>query len=217
MGWPKGFMRDWLRMNLAGLDPALTGSDARPGTIAGWSLPEFRSHSRSIVPQPDRLAAIEFLAQYGITNGAVAAVRRRDGEIGYVSWLVPVNARRSMLTASKARALVLLAEVFFEALDRVRPSDPVGLLTETERRCLEGAAYGCTDKEIAVDIQRSPETVRFHIKKILKKLGAANRTHAVAVALQRGVIRLGGVPPARPKRGRSKALTRARPPASCAS
>jgi DNA-binding CsgD family transcriptional regulator len=139
----------------------------------------------------------------------VAAVRRGSGQLGYVSWLVPVSALP--LSVAESRGLVLLAEMFFDALDRVRPPEPGHRLSVIERRCLGWSAYGCTDKEIAAEMQRSMDTIRFHMKNILKKLGAANRTHAVAVAMQQGLIRLGSTP--RRTRARAHSGKRKRPPA----
>ncbi|MCP5327226.1 MAG: helix-turn-helix transcriptional regulator [Sinobacteraceae bacterium] len=92
------------------------------------------------------------------------------------------------------RSLLTLAQAFFDALDRVRPDTLLQNLTLREIECLSWAAYGCSDKEIAQEIGCAHDTVRFHIKNIVRKLGASNRTHAVAVAIQQGVIRLGGRP-----------------------
>jgi len=51
---------------------------------------------------------------------------------------------------------------------------------------------GLGNKEIAEAIGRSGETVKAHLESILLKLGANDRTHAVTIALQRGIIRLDG-------------------------
>lgn len=193
MGWPRGFVQEWIRLNYGQIDPSLGGAALRPGRLARWELPD-PVHGSGVRGQASaRAPAIEFLHRYGIRTGIVAAVRRRSGAVGYVSWLVPVR-EQSALEPASSRGLLLFAEMFFEALDRVRPPDPLSLLTPPERRCLAWAAYGCTDKEIAQEIDRSTDTVRFHMKNVLKKLGAANRTHAVAVGIQKGIIRLGSTP-----------------------
>jgi DNA-binding CsgD family transcriptional regulator len=193
MGWPRGFVQEWIRLNYGQIDPSLGGAALRPGRLARWELPEPTQSGGARGQAGSRLPAIEFLLRYGIRTGVVAAVRRRSGSVGYVSWLVPVRARVELAPAY-SRSLLLFAEMFFEALDRVRPPDPLALLSAHERRCLAWAAYGCTDKEIASEIGRSMDTVRFHMKNVLKKLGAANRTHAVAVGIQKGIIRLGSTP-----------------------
>jgi two-component system, NarL family, response regulator len=59
---------------------------------------------------------------------------------------------------------------------------------ETEVICL--MATGLTNAQIAERIGRTEETVKVHVKNILQKLDARDRTEAVAVAARRGFIRL---------------------------
>ena len=47
---------------------------------------------------------------------------------------------------------------------------------------------GITNPEIADRLVVSRSTVKFHVSNILMKLGAASRTEAVAMALQRGLL-----------------------------
>ena len=63
-------------------------------------------------------------------------------------------------------------------------------LTLRELECLAWAARGKTDEDIGQILGRSRETVHFHLGKALRKLGASNRTHAVAIACSLGLIRL---------------------------
>ena len=51
-------------------------------------------------------------------------------------------------------------------------------------------AKGKPNKEIAAELVISERTVKFHISSILAKLGAANRTEAVTIALQQGLVEL---------------------------
>jgi DNA-binding NarL/FixJ family response regulator len=61
-------------------------------------------------------------------------------------------------------------------------------LTEREVEVLRQVASGSANKIIADKLEISEETVKAHMKKILSKLGANDRTHAVAIALKRGII-----------------------------
>ena len=63
-------------------------------------------------------------------------------------------------------------------------------LTAREQEVLQLVADGLRNKEIARVIGRSNETVKDHLQSILQKLGARDRTQAVTLALQRGIIRL---------------------------
>ena len=64
------------------------------------------------------------------------------------------------------------------------------MLTARELDVLRGAAVGKSNDEIASSLYISTHTVKNHIKSILSKLGASDRTHAVTVALKRGFIEL---------------------------
>lgn len=61
-------------------------------------------------------------------------------------------------------------------------------LTEREIEVLREVADGNANKRIADHLAISEETVKAHMKNILSKLGANDRTHAVTIALKRGII-----------------------------
>lgn len=61
-------------------------------------------------------------------------------------------------------------------------------LTEREIAVLKRVAVGNANKQIAVALGISEETVKAHMKSILAKLAANDRTHAVTIALNRGII-----------------------------
>jgi DNA-binding NarL/FixJ family response regulator len=63
-------------------------------------------------------------------------------------------------------------------------------LTPRERDVLEHVAGGNRNKDIAEQLFISEETVKVHIKHIMEKLGARDRTEAVAIAVRRGIIQL---------------------------
>ncbi|HEX9271193.1 MAG TPA: response regulator transcription factor [Candidatus Binatia bacterium] len=63
-------------------------------------------------------------------------------------------------------------------------------LTEREIEVLRHIAGGNRNRDIADRLFISEETVKVHIKHIMEKLGAADRTQAVAIAVRRGIIQL---------------------------
>lgn len=67
---------------------------------------------------------------------------------------------------------------------------PVEELTERELEVLHLLAQGMPNKEIATQLVISERTAKFHVSSIMSKLGATNRTEAVSLAAQRGLIRL---------------------------
>jgi DNA-binding NarL/FixJ family response regulator len=91
-------------------------------------------------------------------------------------WLVLPAADRGIGLAEPATELPLLT----------RPKS----LTSREVEVLELVATGHSNKGIARILTIGEETTKSHIKNIIAKLGARDRTHSVALALQRGLIQL---------------------------
>ena len=58
------------------------------------------------------------------------------------------------------------------------------------RKALGILARGNANKEIAARLSLTEETVKTHVKNILAKLAANDRTHAVTIGLKRGIIDL---------------------------
>ena len=63
-------------------------------------------------------------------------------------------------------------------------------LTDREIEVLQQVAAGNSNKLIATHLAVSEDTVKTHMKNILSKLGANDRTHAVTIALKRGIIEM---------------------------
>jgi len=107
-----------------------------------------------------------------------------------------------------ARAYLLKGEVHRDLLDTIRavhagqkriPSEVAAQLadhavedelTSREIDVLRLIAAGNANKEIASQLSIAEETVKSHVTNILSKLGANDRTHAVTIALKRGIIQL---------------------------
>jgi DNA-binding NarL/FixJ family response regulator len=63
-------------------------------------------------------------------------------------------------------------------------------LTEREIEVLKEVANGNRNRTIAEKLFISEETVKVHVKHIMEKLGASDRTQAVAIGVRRGIIQL---------------------------
>jgi DNA-binding NarL/FixJ family response regulator len=61
-------------------------------------------------------------------------------------------------------------------------------LTAREQEVLSLIAQGLPNKEIAAHLVITERTVKFHVSAIMSKLGATNRTEAVALARQQGLL-----------------------------
>ena len=77
-------------------------------------------------------------------------------------------------------------EVAAELADHAMEDD----LSSREIDVVRLIAAGNANKEIAFQLSIAEETVKSHVTNILAKLGAKDRTHAVTLALRRGIIEL---------------------------
>jgi DNA-binding CsgD family transcriptional regulator len=78
----------------------------------------------------------------------------------------------------------------WEFIKTVKGQDPTHALTPREREVLTWVAKGKTAWETAQILHIAMRTVNAHAGTIIRKLGAVNRTHAVAIALQNHIVEL---------------------------
>ncbi|BCS35042.1 DNA-binding response regulator [Luteitalea sp. TBR-22] len=85
--------------------------------------------------------------------------------------------------AGRTRVPAVVAERIAEHLGR-------GTLTPREIEVLRLVAEGRKNKQIAAALSIAEETVKAHTRNILGKLAADDRTHAVTIAVRRGILHL---------------------------
>jgi DNA-binding NarL/FixJ family response regulator len=110
----------------------------------------------------------------------------KAGARGYV---LKGHVRRELLDtirAVHAGQKRIPAEVAAELAEHASEDD----LSSREIDVLRLIAFGNANKQIAAQLSIAEETVKSHITNILAKLGANDRTHAVTLALKRGIIEL---------------------------
>lgn len=115
----------------------------------------------------------------------------RAGANGYVlKNAEPEELRRSLLHLARGENF-LSPEVtapVLRALARLSNQEPAPLLSERELEVLHCLAAGQTTQQISSQLFISENTVKTHIRHILEKLEASNRTEAVSKAMQMGLI-----------------------------
>lgn len=77
-----------------------------------------------------------------------------------------------------------------DVAERLSEYLPQVALTDRETEVLELVAQGLSNKEIAGRLGTASGTVKMHVQNVLEKLGASDRTHAVTIAIRRGILRL---------------------------
>jgi len=102
---------------------------------------------------------------------------------GYLTYSMPPA---TILNAIK---LIAAGEVFVPA-DTIADDESAitaRFLTGREHDVLSGLLSGCSNKEMARNLNLSEVTIKHHLKSLRSKLGARNRTHAVCRAIELGI------------------------------
>jgi DNA-binding NarL/FixJ family response regulator len=144
--------------------------------------------TRRLIQRTPQLAVLIYT---GVSDAAVLAGGLDSGARGYALKSGSVDELVSAI------ARVAAGESYVDPrLDRVLLSPQatarVPQLSPREREVLHLMAEGFTAEAVGVRLGVSVETVRTHVRNVIRKLQARNRVHAIAMALERGDIALGG-------------------------
>jgi DNA-binding NarL/FixJ family response regulator len=139
--------------------------------------------SRAILAAHPNARIVAFTA----SSGDADIYRAFDAGIcGYLLKDAPPAQLIAAIRAAAAGRRVIPPEI----AARLAEFTPRADLTDREIDVLRLAAKGLRNREIAGAIVRSEETVKVHLKHLMAKLGARDRTEAVTIALRRGIIHL---------------------------
>lgn len=148
------------------------------------------------MPDMDGIEAINAIrAEYPAARIAILTTYRGDVralhaiKAGAMAYLLKSSLRKELLDAIRTIAAGkrhIPAEIAAELADHLSHD----ALSPREIQVLQRVAMGKPNKEIASELQISEDTIKGHLKSIMDKLGANNRTHAVTLGVQRGIISL---------------------------
>ncbi|MCX5193605.1 response regulator transcription factor [Streptomyces sp. NBC_00249] len=136
---------------------------------------------------PPKVVVITTFENDGYVTAALSA-----GASGFVLKRLPVRRIAEAVRVVAAGEAVL----FPAALGRMVAPRPLGsaealpraALTGREEEVLRLMTTGLSNPEIAESLRVSLETVKTHVGNVLTKLGAQNRTHAVVIAYESGLV-----------------------------
>ena len=122
------------------------------------------------------------------TSDGDAEIQRamRSGAAGYILKSMPKDEMLKIIRSVHAGGRHVPAEVAARLAEHLGEED----LTARELDVLRLIRDGYRNKQIADQLCIAETTVNFHIKNLVDKLGANDRTHAVTIALRRGLLQI---------------------------
>jgi DNA-binding CsgD family transcriptional regulator len=186
--YPEDWMKFYQEKNYMEIDPVTKRclSSRKPFF---WS--DVTDHPEIAKPSLQLMNEAE---EAGLTDGIGISLMGRPGELVGIGL-----ARTSNLDGKKKKDYdffsgAYLLSVYFHETFRDLLSDPVKVeITPREKEILCWASEGKTDDEISMILNLSMNTVRFHWKKIFKKLEANGRIYAITKAIRLQLVTPGSI------------------------
>jgi DNA-binding NarL/FixJ family response regulator len=126
------------------------------------------------------------LTTYESDDQILAAIEA--GASGYLLKAAPQAEIVAGIRSVAAGQSALSPQVAVRLVERMRRPEPAAVLTARELDVLRLVATGQSNKQIAVTLGIGESTVKTHLLKIFEKLGVADRTRAVTLAMERGLL-----------------------------
>jgi DNA-binding NarL/FixJ family response regulator len=192
-------MREGITAVIQNEPDMLVVSEASNGQEA---LQEFRKHRPDVTLMDLRLpdmsgidALIAIRAEHVAARVIMLTTFEGDAEIQRA---LQAGAKGYMLKSMPRKRLVEMIRTVHAGAKSIPPeiaahlAEHLGdeLLTRREVDVLQKIAGGNRNRDIAEQLFISEETVKGHVKHIMEKLSASDRTEAVAIAVRRGIIHL---------------------------
>jgi len=174
-----GFKTDWvdeyLREDFQKLDPVLSAATRYQG---------FFTWEGAFTEQPPPKNFLVAAADHGMTDGVSCSYSRKPAS--GITTVCSLGVPASYVDDNRSTLLKTILPALHFAMEQLPLMDPK--LSQKELAVLRWAKDGKTVWETSKIMAISEATVKFHLTNIYEKLDCANRAHAVARALQLGVL-----------------------------
>lgn len=181
--WPAGWTSFYLEKELFKVDPVLRALRSAMLPL-DWS-DAFRSDDSNDGAQMMRLASSDWVMRLGYAV-PIYSLSGTQAALSFCADQDDVDPEgKPALHLISMYAHAKLEELSRRAITSVRSNST---LSRRERECLQYAAAGKTNEQTSIILNITERTVRAHIESATVKLGARNRTQAVANALRLSLI-----------------------------
>src|SRR5262249_31828260 len=180
--WPSEFFMLYVENDCARFDPLIRRS------IQSHMPFEWQAESYWTDDNPRVVELMRRAAEFGLIHGYLVPIHGPKGHEGCVS----MTARKLDLSTRARSAVHLMALYAFDRMRRLRGNlpDKKVVLTAREREILSWVAAGKSAAQSSQALKISKRTVDEHSQTAARKLGAANRTQAVAIAMRDRIIEI---------------------------
>lgn len=144
------------------------------------------------MPEAQRIEVL--MVKMGLRSMITVPIHLPRGQVAMITWAGPLSLTEAKeLLAEVKTELIAAGYYFMQAYGEHAniggvTEEELSRLTPREWECLRLTAQGYREAEAAALIGISTTTVRFHLDNVTRKLGASTRTHAVALAVQLGML-----------------------------
>lgn len=159
------------------------------------AMPFVTAVSEKLPPRPAELRRISgAMAAMGINALVTTPIHLPRGLVAMVTWGGRQSKAEARAMLEEARPLLLAAGYLFmrsflsDGAALASTEEELARLTPREWECLRLTAQGHREEQVATTLGLGGTTVRYHLDNVVRKLGAANRIHAVALAAQLGLL-----------------------------
>lgn len=125
---------------------------------------------------------------FGLLTGYTNGIRNLRGTEGSLLSISGKSIEKSLRTEIILKNIVPQLHQTLERLVKHKKGNSLVPLSKREQEILKWAANGKSNWDISIILGISERTVEFHLTNIMQKLDAVNRSHAVAIALDIGLI-----------------------------
>jgi DNA-binding CsgD family transcriptional regulator len=175
----------YLRRNHLAHDPIAIRAVQRHAPFA-WTLDDL------LDADPGRRRVVGVMQSWGMQVGLVAPVQDYACGPAFLNLFGPASKTAVRGTHADLGQLMLLAVQVHAEAAKVLPGSsefgPDAELNTREMEVLRLAAIGKTEQDTALTLTLSRRGVQFHLARAMEKLGAVNKTAAVARAISAGLI-----------------------------
>ncbi|KQZ84921.1 LuxR family transcriptional regulator [Microbacterium sp. Root166] len=126
------------------------------------------------------------LTTYESDDQILAAIEA--GASGYLLKAAPQAEIVAGIRSVAAGQSALSPAVAVRLVERMRQPEPTAVLTARETDVLRLVAIGNSNKQVAALLGIGESTVKTHLLKVFEKLGVTDRTRAVTLAMERGLL-----------------------------